>query len=135
MLERIQGMYGPNENDISELHNEFQNFQYDASKSLQENACRMQVIQDKLQKLGDNVSDFAFRTRLLNSLPKKFGSFVAASNLNRNISLKELIAGLVAKGIMTNNYKETYAPVTSITSVRTFSSIAIYEDMIIKRLM
>ncbi len=96
MLERIEGMYGPNENDIFELHNEFQNFQFDASKSLQENACRLQTIQDKLQKLGNNISDFAFRTRLY-SLPRKFGSFVAASNLNRDISLKELIAGLVAE--------------------------------------
>ncbi len=33
MLERIEEMYGPNENDIFELHNKFQNFQYDASKS------------------------------------------------------------------------------------------------------
>ncbi len=97
MLEQIEGMYGANERDISKLHNEFQNFQYDASKFLQENACRLQTIQDKLQKLGDNIFNFAFRTRLLNSLPKKFGSFVAASNLNRDISLKELIASLVGE--------------------------------------
>ncbi len=43
-------------------------------------------------------------------------------------------ARLVAKGFMTNNYKETYAPVASITSVRTFLSIAIHEDMIIKQI-
>lgn len=43
-------------------------------------------------------------------------------------------AKLVAKGFPSKNYAETYAPVASITSIKTFLSVVIHYGMALKQI-
>lgn len=53
----------------------------------------------KIEKLGDNISDSAFQTRLLSSLPRQFGSFISATHLSKDIKLQELILALTSEDL------------------------------------
>lgn len=97
MLEKLESMYGPKEEDLDALQTDFMNFRYDNSQTMQENTSRLESLRQKIINLGDNISDAAFRTRLLSVLPKRFGPFVSATNLNKKIKLSELLTALTSE--------------------------------------
>lgn len=107
----------------------------------------------KIHKLGDIISETAFKARILNMLPKFFDSLVAACNLGANLPLKELMDGLAgedaclsqnheirrdwAKGFADkNSYDRTelYAPVARLGDVRFLLTVANKFDLEIKQL-
>ncbi len=97
MFEKLEVLYTNRKDDLDELHTEFQNFGYKNDQSAQENVTRLENTKTKINGLGDTISDSTFRSRLINSLPKRFSSFQSASNLNRKMDIEELIAALIAE--------------------------------------
>lgn len=97
MLDHLDWLYGLSENDLATLHNDFQNFQFDNEKTFQENVAKLESIKSKIETLGHSFSDFAFRTRLLSSLLKRFHAIVAACSLNGNMDLEELISAMATE--------------------------------------
>jgi transposase InsO family protein len=97
MLKKLDTLYGLNEEDLDQLQLDFQTFKYDRELSLQENVSRLETIRQKIHKLGDKISDSAFRTRLLSSLPRRFNSFISATHLAKDITLDALISALASE--------------------------------------
>lgn len=72
-----------------------------------ENITLLENIRSKIIGLSENISDSSFRSKWLNSLPRRFCGFVSACNLNQNLELSELISALVVKDHQLNaNYEK-----------------------------
>lgn len=95
MFDKLETLYGNRKEDLDNLHTQFQTFVYDEKQSVQENVNRLENIRQQITSLEDNISDSAFRSRLVNSLPKGFESIKSASNLNKTLELDDLVAGLI----------------------------------------
>lgn len=106
MLDTLENLYGSREHDLNQLYSDYQNYRYDNGISALENVNRLEALQSKIHKLGDSISETAFKAKILNILPKRFESLVAACNLDTNLSLKDLRNGLAAEDArLTRNHE------------------------------
>jgi hypothetical protein len=97
MLDTLDNLYGNREHDLNQLYTNFQNYKYLNDLSAHENVNKLQSFKVNIEKLGDQISETAFKTKILNILPKRFSSFVSACNLQPKISLEQLMQGLAAE--------------------------------------
>lgn len=107
MFEKIEKLYGNRESDLDELHTQFQNFTYKNDTSAQENITRLENIRSKITSLGDTISESAFRSRLLNSLPKRFNGLRSACNVSKRLTNDDLIIAIITEDCqLTEEFKK-----------------------------
>lgn len=120
MLDKLDKLYGLRCDDLEQLHNQFQNFRINPEQSIQENVCRLETIKSKIELLGENISDMAFRTKLSGVLPWKYSGFVLACNLNQNLRNSDIISALNLEELRLQKFTRNDQPSTSKQTVTCF---------------
>ena len=125
MFEKLRILYGCGKGDLLQLHSQFHNFVYKNELSAQENITILENIKVRINALGDTISDAAIKSKVLNSLPKRFRGFVSACNLNRDLDYDKLIESLMLEDQQLTatfqKLRESTSSASSRHSTRNFS--------------
>lgn len=94
MLLKLEALYGKRTDDLQQLYSEYHNFKYDNNLTALENVNRLEALKFKIEKLGDVISEAAFKATILNILPKRFSGIISGCHLKPDLTLAQLIDGL-----------------------------------------